>query len=76
MIARLLARLGRWLYRLARKLDPDSPPWPELPEVTYTKIGDHARRVDRPQGEGTYDVVSVSPSERDRQEGPPKARLQ
>ena len=39
-LARWLARLGQVLYRLARRLDPDSPPWPRLPEISYTKPGE------------------------------------
>ena len=39
-LARLLARLGEALYGLARRLDPDSPPWPTLPEVGYVRSGE------------------------------------
>jgi len=38
-LTRLLARLGEALYRLARRLDPDSPPWPQLPEISYLRAG-------------------------------------
>ena len=40
-LARLLSRLGEALYRLARRLDPDSPPWPRLPEISYSDPTSH-----------------------------------